>query len=425
MVFFSQLVGREILDCNGKRVGKLKDFIVDYSKKEPTVIALVYSDSMSSRKKLPWKYVETVEKTGMFLNANREDLILPELDEKDVLIGEMTLDKQVVDTDGLKVVRVNDIVLEKRGDDFCVTNIDVGFKGILRRLGLSKINKFVLGKMPPKLVQWENLESLNPDVKNLQLKVSHEKLDQLHPADIADLMEDLTHKERAIIFKTLDNEKAAHTLEEAEPEVQKSVFRELRSERIAEILHHMAPDDAVDLLQMFPKEKINEILELMHPEKATEIRKVALYDQNVAGGLMTTELVSIPEDYTIEQALAFFREHKFKEHIHYLYIVDKQNHLVGLVSLRDLIMHKLDAKLSDVMRKRIISVEETASKEDVGKLFTKYNLMSLPVVNQENVLVGVITADDVIELISPKQWKRSFYYKKKKKQQSLENKNEK
>jgi len=388
------------------------------------VTALVYSDKMNSQKKLPWEYVETLEKTGIFLNNRRDELILPEIEEKDILLGEAILDKQVVDIDGLKVVRVNDVVLEKIGNEFCLTNIDIGFKGILRRLGLSRFNKIVLGRFPPKLVKWENLETLDPEVKKLQLKVSHEKISELHPADIADLMEDLSHRERAIVFKSLDAEKAADTLEEAEPEVQKSVFSELRSERIAQILEHMAPDEAADLLLMFPDFKINEVLDFMNPQKAKEIRDISKYDKDIAGGLMTTEFVAVPVDYTIDQAVNFLREHHLKEHVHYLYVVDSENHLVGIVPVRDLIMHKADKKISEVMRKKIISVDESATKEDIGKLFTKYNLVSLPVVNQDNVLVGIITADDVLEIVSPKHWKKSFYYKKKKRAVRSENKTE-
>jgi magnesium transporter len=399
MVFYSQLIGREILDQKGNKVGKLKDFTADFSKKIPSITDLVFKEKGKLRR-IPVKYLESLEKTGIFLNEVKDKLELFDVDmEKDMLLEDVILDQQVVDIDGQKVVRANDIVLEKIGDEFCFTSIDIGIKGIVRRLGLSKLNMTLLATVPQNLIKWENVETLRGQLKDIQLKVSHEKLARMHPADIADIVESLSHKERAIFFKSLDNEKAADTLEESEPDVQRSVVRHLKKDRIAQILENMTPDEAVDLLGLLPKEKIEEYLSKMEPTKALALRNIMRYEEDEAGGIMTTEYVSVPKDFTADQTINLLRENGPKvEQIHNLYVVDSVQHLLGRISMKDLLLNKGDAKVEDIMKKKIFKVNTEASAKDIQRLFKKYNLLSLPVVNSDNKLVGVITHDDIFDI---------------------------
>ena len=402
MVFFSQLIGREILDSKGNKVARLKDLVADFSKKYPTITHLVF-EKKGQPWKIPWKYLDSVEKIGIFLSEELDKINLEDVKAEDMLLEDVILDQQVVDIDGLKMVRVNDIVLEKVGNDFCFTSIDIGFKGILRRLWLAKLNKTLFAKYPPNIIKWEGVETMNPHLKNIQLNVPQQKISQLHPADIANFIEDLSHKERAVIFKGLDNEKAADTLEESEPHIQKSVVRHLKKERIAKILESMAPDEAVDLLLMFPHNKINEFLCLIDSQKAKVIKKILKYDTNAAGGIMTTEYVSVPKDYTTDQTIQLVREKgSLLEQTHYLYVVDSEHHLMGVISMKDLLLNKGEAKLADIMKKRVIHVRTNATARVIQGLFKKYNLLSLPVLDNEKKLVGIITHDDIFDIALPK-----------------------
>jgi magnesium transporter len=402
MVFYSQIVGREIIDNKGTRIARLKDLVLDFSKKLPVVTDLVFKDKLGKLRKISWKYLDSLEKTGIFLNEEEKKLITFDVADSDTLLEDMILDQQVVDIDGLKMVRVNDVVLEKVDNEFCFISIDIGIKGILRRLGLSSLNKTLLSKQPQRQIKWENVESLNAQLKNIRLNVHHQKMAELHPADIADFIEDLSHKERALVFKGLDYEKAADTLEESEPNIQKSVVRHLKKERIARILESMAPDEAVDLLIMFPPDKINEFLCLMEPNKAEALKGILKYDKDLAGGIMSTEYVSVPKEYTADQAILLVREKSaILEKVHNLYVVDQDHHLLGVVSMKDLILNKADSRLEDIMIKKIIQVHTNATIRHIEALFKKYNLFSLPVVNEEKKLVGIITHDDIFDIVLP------------------------
>jgi magnesium transporter len=404
MVFYSQLVGRDIIDIKGNKIGRLKDLVADFSQKIPTVTDFVFVDKDRKLKKISWKYLDSLEKIGIFLNKEKTELELPELADTDTLLEDMILDQQVLDIDGLKTVRVNDVVLEKVNNSLCFTSIDVGIKGILRRLGLSKLNTTLLANHSGKLIKWDNVETLNPELKNIKLNVPQEKLSHLHPADIANMIEDLSHKERAMVFKSLDNEKAAETLEESEPEIQKSVVRHLKKEKIAKILESMAPDEAVDLLLMFSPTKIDEFLCLMESNKAQVIKNILKYDSDVAGGIMGTEYVSVPKDYTTDQTIQMVRDKgNIIEHIHTLYAVDPDHHLVGVLSMKDLVLNKADEKVENIMRKKVIYVYTDASVMQIQQLFRKYNLLSLPVVNHEKKLVGIITHDDIYDIVMEKE----------------------
>jgi magnesium transporter len=404
MVFYSQLIGREILDHKGNRIGKLKDFIADFSKKLPTITHLVFRDRDGQMKKLSWKHLESLEKTGIFLNDTKEEIVVLPIEDTDMLLEDVILDQQVVDIDGLKLVRANDIVLDKVDNDFCFTGIDIGIKGITRRLGLSRLNMTLLSNVPQRLIKWENVESMNPTLKNIQLNVPQQKLGEIHPADLADFIETLSHKERAIIFKSLDLDKAADALEETQPDIQKSVVRHLKKDRIAKILENMVPDEAVDLLALFPKEKVSEFLTIMECNKAQVLKNIMNYDSDVAGGIMTTEYFSVPEDFTTDQAIQLLRENSSKfEQIHILYVVDKEHRLVGRVSMKDLLLNKADTKIVNIMKRKYFKVGTEASARDIQHLFKKYNLLSLPVVNKENRLVGIITHDDIFDIVLPRE----------------------
>ncbi len=336
--------------------------------------------------------------------------VIPE--DCDILLSETLLDKQIIDTDGLKVIRVNDVLLTKTDDKLCITAVDVGTRGLLRRLGVEDLLSPIIEKVGNKLIAWEYVEPLNmyaegSACQNIQLKIPRSKLAEVHPADIADLMEELSHKERAMVFNALDSQTAAETLAEAAPEVQQSVVKNVKKSKLAEIFEHLAPDEAVNLISVLQKRVANELLGLIKPEKAKKIKELVEYDKDFAGSMMNPTFTSVPNYYTADQTIKYLRKIMVTaQHIFYVYVVDKDDNLVGVLSLRSLILAQPNDLVETFMRGKVISIDAKAPKKDAAKTILKYNLLALPVVSETGKLLGVVTIDDVLEKVAPSEWKK-------------------
>lgn len=380
--------------------------------KNPEVSHLVFRGEHKVDRKLDWNRVARIEKNKIYLNIKQKEIpfVIPE--DCDVLVSEILLDKQIIDTDGLKVIRVNDVILTKINDKLCITAVDVGTRGLLRRLGIENILSPIIEKVGNRLIPWEYVAPLNMysdgnSCQNIQLTVSRSKLSEVHPADIADLMEDLSHKERAMVFNALDNKTAAETLVEAVPEVQQSVFKNVKKNKLAEIFDYLAPDEAVNLIGVLHKKVANELLGLITPEKAKKIQELVNYDKDTVGAMMNPTFVSVPNYYTADQTIKYLRKILVNaQHIFYVYVVDKEETLVGVLSLRSLILAQPNDQVETFMRTKIISIETNAPKKDAAKTILKYNLLALPVVNEKGKLLGVVTIDDVLEKVAPSEWKK-------------------
>ncbi len=322
------------------------------------------------------------------------------------------LDQQIIDVHGRKVVRVNDVDLHQETSNnrpvLRVGAVDVGVRGAIRRLLKGVVPllalRTLLQQMPPRLIPWEFVDLIETDpARRVKLKISHERLARLHPADIADIVEELAPAEREAVFETLDEEVAAGALEEVEPRVQKSILESLDSERAAEIVEEMNPDAAADLLADLTDEHSSEILQEMAPEERQEVAELLEFGENTAAGRMNTQYIALPVSAGVGDAVEAMRQFEGGiESVSTIYLVDSHGTLAGAVPLAKLVLATSGTPLLSLTQEPLISAMTDTRDNEVAELFDKYNLITLPVVDEHRKLNGVITSDDVISLLRAK-----------------------
>ncbi len=326
------------------------------------------------------------------------------------------LDQQVIDVNGRKVVRVNDVDLEWDAQRDAgsphpvlrVLSVDVGARGAVRRLlrGVAPRTALnaLLAKIPPRNIPWKFVDVIETDpARRVKLKISHDGLAKLHPADIADIIEDLAPDERQAVFQTLDQETAAEALEEVEPKVQKAIVESLDSERAAEIVEEMDPDAAADLLGDLSEDRTEQILVQMEPEAQQEVVELLEHREETAAGRMTTEFLALPMGATVQNAIDSLREFEGGvEAVSTIYLVDSHGTLVGAVPLARIVLASPTAPMLSLHQEPLVRTHEGVEEAEVAELFDKYNLQTLPVVDEHNKLTGVITSDDVISMLRAK-----------------------
>lgn len=326
-----------------------------------------------------------------------------------LLLGRDLLDQQIIDVHGRKVVRVNDVDLHQETADHKLVlkmgAVDVGSRGAVRRLlkGIVPMGALrkLLAKLPEKPIPWEFVDLIETDpARRVKLKISHERLAKLHPADIADIIEDLAPAEREAVFQTLDEEVAAETLEEINPKLQAAIVNSLGSDRAADIVEEMDPDAAADLLADLPPERSEEILGEMEPEQREDVEELLEFEEDTAAGRMTTDYMSLPESAVVRDAIEALRNFEGGvETVSTIYLVGDNEKLVGAVPLPMVVLSSSDTPLKQLSSDPLVSVHAGASEKEVAETFDKYNLLTLPVLDDEGKLTGVITADDVISLL--------------------------
>ena len=407
MPYLSEIQHRRIVDHGGALVGKLVDIAVIPKEQFPAVQWAVLSGPDGERT-LRWGDLEPAGRQyRLALGAGGAVELPPEA----LRLARDLLDKQIVDTHGAKVVRVNDLQLEDTGGQLRLVGADVGLRGLLRRVGGEQVAERVAGvvgrKLPRGIIPWHLVEPLEAAQANVRLTVPHAKLALLHPADIADIVEEMTADERRAVFEQLDVETAAEALGEIEPEMQVSIVDDLDEERAADILDEMDPDEAVDLLQDLSAERREELIELMEQEESDDVAELLAYPEDSAGGIMTTDFVALPRELTAGQAIDRLRElQPDPAAAYYLYVVDAEGRLDGNVSLRDLVVARPETALAEIMNPNVLRVEADTDKETVAALIAKYDLLALPIVDARRVLLGTVTVDDVVELMLPRRWKK-------------------
>jgi CBS domain-containing protein/sporulation protein YlmC with PRC-barrel domain len=418
MVYFSQLKGRPVFDSAGKKIGILVDMGFNDGEKYAEICHIIYSSKNKYRKKIPWNLVKEIKDNpetrrldvDIYLNSIENELEPTFEKEKEFLVSKL-VDKQIIDVDGLKVVRVNDVFLGKVRDMFCIVAVCVGAKSLLHSLAGEKLGEIISGSMRDHIIPWEFVEPLDPEIQKLHIKLKKSKIADLHPADIADLMEDLTYKERELVFNALDKDKAAKTIIESEPEIQKSFLKTMKLNSILEILESIPPNHAADIISVMPEHMKNEILKSMKPEVAKKVKEILGYTDTSVGSIMHTEFIAIPSSYTAEKTIELLRTLKpSPEKIYRIYIVDESQKLLGFLPLGSLVTASADEKVEKLMKNRIIRLHTTSSKEDAAKALAKYNLFALPVVDEKGILKGVVKADDVISEVLPKSWRKKRYF---------------
>lgn len=323
-----------------------------------------------------------------------------------MLLGEHIFDRQIVDTGGAKVVRVNDLLLRRRGKGLILSKVDVGLRGLLRRVGLQGVTEAMLRfifsyNLGDNLINWNLVQPVGSN-DILQLKISQNRLSRLHPADLADIIEDLDGPARERVFKALAVDLVAEVLEETDPKVQVALIRNMPDEQASDILEQMSPDEAADILQNMDAKRARTILQDMEHEQAAHVACLLDHDEETAGGLMTTEFLSLPPDQTVERALDLLRQKSEDlDVIYYVYVEDADGHLLGVVSLRELFNSNPKATLGSIMFTRLVAVQLEDEQDDVAELFAKYGLRAIPVLDKQGRLHGVLRFKALLEAVAP------------------------
>ncbi|TMD58939.1 MAG: magnesium transporter [Chloroflexi bacterium] len=392
------------MDESGREIGKLKDLVITARDQFPLVQALVVAGRDGTR---IVSAADVLSYTELRVRGEgRSDGMID-----GIHVARDIQDKQIVDTHGAKVVRVNDLQFSENGGALRLVGADVGVRGLLRRLGveapLERVATAVGRDLPRGIIPWHLVEPIAAGPAAVRLTIPHQKLALLHPADIADIVEEMTADERRTVFEQLDVETAAEALAEVEPEMQASVLADLPEERAADILEEMGPDEAADVLQDLPVERRDELIDLMQKDESEDVEELLSYDENTAGGIMTTNYVALPGSLKASEAIDKLRALKpDPESAYYLYVIDTQDRLVGVVSLRDLVVASPDERLADIMNKQVLKAEAHTNKEEVAAIIAKYDLLALPIVDQKGRLIGAVTVDDVVELMLPRGWRK-------------------
>ncbi|MDE3087775.1 MAG: magnesium transporter [Chloroflexota bacterium] len=411
MAYLSELLGREVRDVKGALTGTLADVLIipkGNGDPYPRIVALAIKRNGGEPKLLPWGGTEDLAGNKIILQRPAAAPYLPTGNE--VFLNRDVMDKQVIDTSGFRVVRVNDLELAKIGDDYRLVNVDIGGRGLLRRLGwedaFEHLAEMFHRELPSRQIAFTDLEFIPRG--DLKVRVARAKLNELHPADIAEILEDMRPRDAGQLIRDLPDEKAADVMEELEPEFQADVLETLTDERAADIVEEMEPDEAADVLQEMEEDKRAQVFNLMEPEESAEVADLIRHPEDTAGGLMTIKYLTVPLGMTVAQALQHVRQEasaKEAETIYYVYAVDSENHLKGVFSLSDLVLANPSATVDSIIHHKPIWVPLNAAHADVLELIAKYNLLAVPVVDSENHLQGIVTADDALDLILPDEWK--------------------
>ena len=407
MLYLSQMLGKPVFDSDGEEIGRISDLAIQTREVFPRITSLAFKGPSKTPFMVSWrKYVASYEDDKIQLNIPSYDIRFSYLQPDEILLARDLLNKQIVDTQGLKVVRVNDLKLSSSGNQLRLLGAEVGLRGILRGLNpvleraMISVSKLFKRPLEENIIAWNYMDLVDRNLSNVKLSLSHKRLSELHPADVADILEQLDPQQRGLVFEHLDKQQAAETFSELEDEYQTDMIDDLTEHQAADLLAQMDPDDAADILGDLPYEKAETLLWLMGVQDQKRIRSLLGYKEKTAGGIMTPEFVSVDEDTTVEMTIDKLR-HLDEDHerIHYVYTVDKENHLTGALSLRSLVLAEPDTCVFDMATRDLITVSPDDDQEDVADAISKYDLLAMPVVDENNVLLGIVTVDDAFDVL--------------------------
>jgi magnesium transporter len=407
--YISEIMGKKIYDNYGHQVGSVKDLVAIWNGGYPQVVGIKFAHSTEI---IPIECIAEWGPNGVFLHERpRLEKVRP-IASEEIFVNRWLLDKQIIDIRGAKVVRVNDIKLRWQMQDnklaVYLVAVDIGLRGIIRRLGLKSLSN----KFQEHLLDWQSFNPLEDRNASLQLIISREGLDDLHPADLADILEDLSQNDQSQFLRYLNPETAADTLAEVETETRSQLLEGMDSSEASALVQAMAPDEAADVLGELSRGKRLEILRLMNPEEAQEVKELMDYSEGTAGSLMTTEMITVPYYLTVQQVIDRLREIAPSiETVYYVFITDNEEHLLGVISLRELIIAAPNAGLDSIMRKNVITLKPDEDFEEVLEVTVKYNLLAVPVVDEDSQeILGIVTVDDVLDTLRESKRKHPDKY---------------
>jgi magnesium transporter len=411
-LYATELMGSETYDDQGHFVGRVREFFIEPAEQPNRVSHFLLSRGRFQPLLARHDQVAAVAPGTIRLNCSERVLAIYRPNEAWLAVRKDLLDQQIIDTKGRKVVRVNDVDLtEQRTNgnvELRLTQVDVGLPGAVRRLLQGVISPGMIRKLqsrlPQRAIRWEFVNLVEPDpLRRLKLRISHEKLEDLHPADLAEIMEDLSAAERQGIIASLDEETAAAVLAELDERLTTQIVEKMDPERAADILEEMAPDAAADLLADLPKETSDELLEEMPGREADEVRELLSFGESTAGGMMNPEFAFVGEGSTRDEVLEWMRSQDLNlDQLDTVILLDKTAQFSGTVAVAKLLLAASEQSLAELKTEPLLSVPVDAEEADVFELFDKYNLRTLTVVDQENRPIGTITVDDVVSRLVKK-----------------------
>lgn len=417
--FFTEVIKQDVVDRHGRWIGRPFDFVAKLDEAYPRLTSLVISKGLLRKRYhvIPWSDLHHAG--GQFqLKIPQENLetVKQYRDDSDVTLRKNILDQQVVDTFNRKVVRVNDIHILEVDNDLRIAHVDVGLRGLVRRLGWERwidrairlVHRHAAYLTAEKFISWKYVQplSIQTVAGKIQLNVGQDQLRSIPPPDLSEMLMELDTYQRAALFKTLDPQSQIDILTELELKWQRDLIDELDPRTTADLLERMPADEATDLLGSMPPRETARFLDMLSPKKARELTELLRHEVHSAGGLMTKEYIALKEDMTVGEALDNIRRTDIKkvETIHNGFVVDDESKLTGMVSLRKLLIESPDAKIADAMLKKPPSLNVQDPLRDVAEMLAKYNLFAAPVVNDDNVLEGIITIDDVLSVVVDEVW---------------------
>jgi len=405
-IYATELMGSKTYDVQGNYVGRIREFFVEPAEAPNRVSHFLLSRGHFQPLVAKHNQIASVEAGRMQLSVSERALELYQPNESWLAVQKDLMDQQIIDTRGRKVVRVNDVdlaPLRTNGNvELRLTQVDVGLPGAVRRLLQGVVPSVVVRKLQSKLpqsaIRWEFVNLIEPDpMRRVKLRITHEKLEDLHPADLAEIMEHLSAAERQGIIASLDEETAAAVLAELDERLTTQIVEKLDPEKAADILEEMAPDAAADLLADLPKETSEELLDEMPGQEADEVRELLEFDPSRAGGMMNTEFVYVGEASTRDEVLAWMRGQDLNlDQLDTIVLVDAAAQFSGTVPVARLLLSAGDARMTELKMEPLLSLPANADEKEVFEIFDKYNLRMLTIVNEHHQPIGTVTVDDVV-----------------------------
>jgi sporulation protein YlmC with PRC-barrel domain/CBS domain-containing protein len=406
LLYLTELVGLKVYDLKRRKIGRIRDAaivpVIDPARVDRYLIGGGWSW-------LTFRHdqVESISLEGIYLSD--EQLTPYHADEYMLRLSRDLLDHQIIDAHGRKVVRVTDVTFEIRSsgkhDELFVTEVDVGVRAVFRRVFQGVLPRRWIRRLQrpiaPNSIDWNLTDIVEADPqRRIRLNITYKHLEEMHPADLADIVEDLAPDDREAIFETIDSELAAEALSEVEPVVQASILESLEADKAADIIEEMAPDAAADALGELEEQRTAQILEEMESEPKIEVQELLEFREDTAGGMMNTEYVSLPDSATVGDALLALRQNaELLDQVNAIYLVDEGERLTGVVPLARIIVSDPSRRIAELAAEEHIQLPVSAQKREVTEIFDKYNLLALPVVYSDGRMAGVITADDIITVL--------------------------
>jgi CBS domain-containing protein/flagellar motility protein MotE (MotC chaperone)/sporulation protein YlmC with PRC-barrel domain len=406
--YLSGIIGKEAFGADGDSIGIIKDLLVSGvpSGQNDPAQQLVSGIRLRIHKETKTFSFNSfrVVKARENISVTCTDLV--ELSNEEIenglLLVENILDKQIVDLNGRKLVRVNDVRIATLPAGTYAVAVDIGIEGLLRRIGIAAPFKHFLSlfgiKIPSKFILWDDVQAIDHSNSNIRLSKSYAKLHTLHPSDLADILEDLGKKSSMSLFSSLDEEKAADVLEELETNTQIHIIENLPVNKAADVLEKMPADEAADILDELEDERAEQLLNEMDLETSQEVRELLEYPDNSVGSLMTTDVLSFKAGVTVDEVIKELRLKKPEpSELYNLFVTEKNDELIGTFDLRDLVVANPETLVSDIMKTEPMFLYDNQKVDDIAELISKYNLLAVPVVDNDNQLQGMVVVDDVVE----------------------------